>query len=325
MAIVTFEKTYEFDVNHEIGAGMGEAEFYGYVPWRIKDRLINWTNNPWTVALSSNASDVGADDYWDDWTDLHWNPAGVAHSWIVLSCSQGGQLLIDLKATSTREDIIKVAWSCEGAYTEGTTLNAPTAYDEVALIDNDQWIDSYGPYLIQMHLIHSTDGQIDHILLTQSGSSFFYWCHNTVQCPVANYSLNNVFFSTASKIGSRCSYSYHTDIQQWVGKASVTGDTAGMFRFGLTSLVMGVTGNNLGQIITGANSLSGKYVLYPIGIMSMTVGVEGRHGRLADQWFCPSTLATGTTLEEVPGSPTYELAVFANMVLPWNGTSPVVS
>ncbi len=331
MAIVPFEKSYEFFVNHQFGSGMTEMEQNAYVFWKIKDRLINWTQGAWSVHSSSDgSSNVGAADYWLDYTtDILWNETGLAHSWVVLERPDGAQLLIECRGPTTRTDYITCKWSHEGLFTGGSLTNPPSAADQQALLDRNQWYDTAGPRTMYMHLIHATDGSIDHMLLTYNGAAFFYWCSQTVLSPVDNYTLHNVFFARENTgvTSYRTTYAMHTEAQYWAGKKSVTADSEGLFRFGLTTLIGNSAGtpNDMGALVPLANSISGKCVLYPIGIVSMSVGYEGRHGRFADHWMAPGSLATGTTIEENPLSPTYEIAVFPHMAIPWDGTVPVVS
>jgi hypothetical protein len=333
MALVTFKKSYDFLVNQVIdGAGLGTHDFMKYQIWAIKNTLISYPNNPWVVLWSSDATSAGAADYWTDWTKVNFHSGTNPHSWVVLDSFGGGQLLIDCKSSaSTREDIITIKWSNEGLFVGPGTVNvAPVATDEHVMLNTVNW----RPYVYdgdilptQLHGIHSTDGEIDHIILTFNGTPFLYWGKQTVQCSVPNYDLKNIFFARTnnSLSTSRLSYGVHSEQQYWACKKNSSGDATGIFNCGLTVMVGETTGNDLGQIVTGPNSPSGKYQFYPIGMMSLTAGFEGRHGQLFDQWFVPSSLKTGFTLEEDYDSPTYELAVFANMALPCDGSVPQVS
>jgi hypothetical protein len=177
------------------------------------------------------------------------------------------------------------------------------------------------------HFIHATDGSADHMIICYNGVPFFYWAMCDVADRVDNYTLPGVAFgvSNSNVAASRMSYAIHTEQGYWGGKSNASGSAAGVFRFGLTNLVMGTTGNDLGQLVPGMNSIAQQYALYPVGIMSLTAGLEGRHGRLPDMWMAPSSLSTGDSIEEDPANPTYELVVFGNIILPWNGTVPVVA
>lgn len=331
MAVVTLQKSYDFNVNQVItGAGLDLHEFMRYTIWKIKDTLVNYANNPWVVSYSSDATSAGAADYWTDWTKVHFHSGTNAHSWVLLDSYAGGQLLIDCKSTaSTREDYLTVKWSNEGLFVGPGTVNvAPVAVDEHVLLNVQQWR-NYVYYIkpIQLHGIHSTDGEIDHIILTADSVPFLYWGRQTVQGPVPNYTLNNIFFAITNDLSStsRMSYAAHSEQQYWSCKKSASGDATGMFKCGLTVLVANTTGNDLGQVVTSANTMSGKSPLYPIGMMSMSAGFEGRHGYLVDQWFIPSATARGASYEEDPDSPTFEVVTFGDMAVPWNGTPPVVS
>lgn len=333
MALVILEKTYEFAVNQVFtGSGQTEDEQKRYILWNCKDQMISWTNNPWTVVQSSGYTgswQAGYADYWTTWEAVLWNSTGNNHSWCVLESVGGGQLLLDCNGASTRTDLMTVKWSPEGLFGAGTTTTAPTAPDEGTCYSTGvAWLPSLSVQTWQMHMIHSTDGEIDHVLWTYNGYNITGWIHQTASCPVANYTLNEVFcgIATNSLSANAMTFSRHMDQQYWQGKKEATGDGSGIFDFGLSSLV-GYNGawNDMAGLVSGPNGISGKYAMYPIGILSDSVGADGRHGELVDQWFVPTNLPTGATLEENPLSPTYEIAVFANMAFPWSGAVPVVS
>lgn len=332
MSIVTLNKSYDFLVNQVIdGEGLDTHAFMRQPIWEIKNTLVSYPNNPWTVLWSSDATSAGATDYWVDATAVVFHSGTNPHSWVVLGSYAGGQLLIDCKSSaSTREDIITIKWSNEGLFVGPGTVNvAPVAADEHVLLNAVQWRNYVydGDILpVQLHGIHSTDGEIDHVILTFGGVPFLYWAKQTIQCRVTNYNLGNIFFAhTCDSVNtSRMGYGSHTDQQWWAGKKDYSGDGTGIFSCGLTNFV-GSSTNELGSVLPGANTFSGYSPLYPIGMMSMSAGYEGRHGQLVDQWFTPSSFSTGFTFEEDKDNPTFELAVFGSMLLPWNGTPPVVS
>jgi hypothetical protein len=339
MAVALIEKSYEWIVNELLDPAMGEQDQNAFVFWNMKEKLTNWTSNPWTVAGSGDAS-AGAMDSVDRWvdytTDLTWQRFGVPRSWIVLEHPNGQQILIDCWANAdTRRDYIHFAFSGEGLFTGGSATACPTAVDGVELLPGGEvtpgslspWFDSAGPRAMYAHFIHATDGSADHMIICYNGVPFFYWAMCDVADRVDNYTLPGVAFgvSNSNVAASRMSYAIHTEQGYWGGKSNASGSAAGVFRFGLTNLVMGTTGNDLGQLVPGMNSIAQQYALYPVGIMSLTAGLEGRHGRLPDMWMAPSSLSTGDSIEEDPANPTYELVVFGNIILPWNGTVPVVA
>jgi hypothetical protein len=333
MAIVTFEKTYEFFVNHILdGSGQTEDDQSRDMIWHIKNQLISWTNYPWDVDQScgyTGSWQVGYDDYWPDYSALLWNSTGNDHAWCVLNAPTGGQLLLDCNGSSTRTDLMTVKWSPEGLFGAGTTTTAPTAVDEHTCYNQgSSWKNTSSVLTFQLHMIHSTDGEIDHVMFTYNATPFLYWVRQTVEGRVDGYTLPVVFAGVISTnlANSAMTYSRHVEQTYWKGKKSASGDGTGIFTCGLTHpITRDAPGDECGQIVTSANDISEAYVLYSIGIASFGAGLTGRHGYIVDQWMVPSALVTGSTLEEDPLLPTYELAVFANMALPWNGTVPVVS
>lgn len=72
-----------------------------------------------------------------------------------------------------------------------------------------------------------------------------------------------------------------------------------------------------GQNFTGANELSGEWELNPVGIVSLTAGVRGRLGQLADVWFAPTSMTLGQTM---PANTSRQFCCMGQMVLPWDGS-----
>ena len=332
MAMPTLEKTYEFFVNHNYGGGMTDHEWSAYSFWKIKDRLVNWSSNPWTVVSSSNKSIAGAADYWLDYTtDVNWGNAGYTHSWIVLERPTGGQLLLDCKANaSTREDYCALAWSNEGLFTGGSTTNCPTAADEQYFIGSAttyfNWSNGTAK-ASQLHMIHSTDGEIDHILMTYNGTAFLYWSAVTPICPVSDYTLLNLFWGRGNDTMAAIPTAGNLlTTPYWRGKISASGDGTGKFTGQTTALITGYSSSAywfINQSPT-VNDFSNRYPMYPMALYSDTAGYEGRHCSFSDMWLVKG-LSTGDTLEENALSPTYEFAVFNELALPWNGTLPEVA
>lgn len=334
MAILTFDKEYEFSVNEVLdGSGQTEDDQSRDMIFRIKDHLIGWTNHPWSVDQSSgyvsSTWEVGYADNWPDYSALLWNSSGNSHAWCVLNSPMYGQMLIDCNGASTRTDLMTIKWSPESLFGAGTAAYAPTASDEMTCFTTGvKWKPWSAVATFQLHMIHATDGSGDHAFFTGNGVPFVYWGRHEVESPVDNYTLPEIFTAilTDSQTASAMTYSRHTEQLYWKGKRSASGDGTGIFTCGLTDAISRyATGEDCGQIVTGVNELSTTYMLYPLAVFSGSAGSLGRHGYVSDHWMVPSTLTTGTTIEQDPMSPTYEIAVFQNMALPWNGTVPVVS
>jgi hypothetical protein len=176
-------------------------------------------------------------------------------------------------------------------------------------------------------MIHSTDGEVDHIFVTYNGTPFLYWGAVTPTCPVAGYTLNNVFWARLNDdMGTQTSLGRFVETPYWVGKIAASGDGTGLWTAQATALITGLSSSAYwfyNQSPT-VNDFSNRYPMYPMGLYSETAGYEGRHCALPDMWLVKGP-STGDTLEADALSPTYEFAVFGNLALPWNGTLPEVA
>ena len=64
MALPTLEKTWQFNVNQAIATtGVVNTDAQNLL-FRIKQTLIGFSSNPWTVVRSSNSVTTGASDLW---------------------------------------------------------------------------------------------------------------------------------------------------------------------------------------------------------------------------------------------------------------------
>ena len=171
MTLPTIEKTWQFNVNRNVGALSSNTQVNKQLLLDMKNMLIatsslgTWTNaagatitptNPWTVRYSCNGTTAGtAGDGVDRWQSLSdMNPGqmtgvnsltSAARSWIVLkntTLDGGGnfQVLFDwLSDTNLGSTFWGDYGSCvmyvsrTAGFTGGTTTSRPTATDEVFL------------------------------------------------------------------------------------------------------------------------------------------------------------------------------------------------
>jgi hypothetical protein len=90
MALPTAVKTHQYDVNVAYAALGTAAADYKRLLRGIKNTLIGFASNAWTVVGSSSGIAAGLDavDRWSADSDLVQAAAGNAHSWIVLKQAQ---------------------------------------------------------------------------------------------------------------------------------------------------------------------------------------------------------------------------------------------
>lgn len=79
-----------------------------------------------------------------------------------------------------------------------------------------------------------------------------------------------------------------------------------------------------GLVSRRRHGLTGKFELYPMGLVTIDQGAAGRLGERYDIWWVSEGLLNGTTIPVTPAR-TREFRVFNNMLAVWDGTVPVVS
>lgn len=324
MALPVLEKTYTFSVNEAYG-GVSAAADHTAMLFAIKDRLTSYLSNPWVVHSSSNGvgGSAGLGDYWLSTADLDWSNGGV-RSWIVLTMPNGGQVLLDCNGTSgPTERLLGVYYSAGGLYdaSGASTSVLPTATDENVIFTNGAWF--AGQTIAQnykLHFIHSNDGENSMVIGFHSGNNRFFMGSLKVQDPVAGWDYPHVFHMLTDANADHMTYTRMRAQQLWYTRTTAAGIN---FVGGLTC--EGFLSDAIGQETVAVNVFSGDWPMAPMGFASTTLNARGRHGRIADLWYGPTALNSGDTLEENPGAPTREFAQFADIIVPWDGSVPLIA
>lgn len=326
MALPVPDKTWQFNVNQAIPAQANALTTNRRVMRTMKNTLIGFGSNPWTVQGSSNSSAAAMDsvDRWGSDTDLVANIAGSAHSWIVLrqtGVSSTFELCIDLNSNTPQNSYCERYISSVG-FTGGTTLNRPTATDEILLpasqtgwgivTTNTSWV---------IHGMQSTDGQATYMFLMTANTVQAMLGFGRIKNPVSG--LTNpcyAFWETETPFNS-ATVSESAD-SSFFSVSLVKG--AGATPTGMTMFMTTEAAENsiLTELFVVPNDFNGEYPIFPIGLASNTVSNRGRHGQVFDMWIGLSTLLTGDTY---PNDTSRQFAHFGTYILPWNGSVMVTA
>lgn len=362
--VPTHEKTYQFATNRALYTGGTSLELHQDAMLYMKDTMTGWASSPWTVTQSCKYTNGGggggtliSDFVWgpgDLWTlpgHLFWgNPY---FSWTVLQAPVGSmQILIVLNYTPAT---CIMHLSPEGLFTTGTgpgVAGWPTAVDEIRVYGygfgaqpTHSWLhDRNSVYPGQIHMLHSTDGELSMFICCANGIVSGHWVFWKSQNPQTGWGAPYSFFTTdCSDTNEGLSYdtglSYPQTLYAWaISKANYTGDAGSPFYHGLTMEGFRPgTGNTLpvGKLWSGANAISGAYPMSPVHCCSTSWldaaggpdiwGERGYLGRIPDLYCTATGLTTGDTIEADPGTPTQEWAVMGDAVVPWDGSTPVTS
>jgi hypothetical protein len=321
MSLPTLDKTWQFTVNNAFKAqGTTLATAQLTVRTGIKDPLIGFGSNPWTVRGSSNsvAAAMDAVDRWAADANLVWANVGSAHSWIVLrqtGIATNFELCMDL--TSAAADGQNMVWvvSPSAGFTGGTTLNRPTATDEIVLV-GAKWGATGTNQQLVTHLMQSTDGQCTRIIVCQGNVSSGIVILDKVKAPVSGWT-NPSYAIAATSNGAE---------QGTISNFYATANGRGYHNSIIMSLYATCEGYGASGLVptaqTSPNDISGEFPMSPMGIASDTGGCRGRHGDLFDLWYgLASGLGTGTSY---PNANTKQFVQFGDIVFPWDGVAAPV-
>lgn len=324
MALPTLEKTWDYDFNNLAG-NLGNQELDNADTWvKIKDILIGMPGGFWSVLASSDGTGGNADlnDNWTDYTNITWNTAGNAHSWMVLENSATGfQICMDCASSTFSSEQSTVYMSPGGNYALGgvlSNLNRPSAVDEVSLklLGKTGYTLPAGRYI---HAWCSDDGECTRVIVCVGGAAQQFWLLDQLQNPVeplaGPWSTPFVgVVESSDAISDLPTYGNYND------RAALHGVYSGEFLAYMTS--EGYASAMAGENLTTVDSLSNAWVMCPIGVISTTALNNGRKGYLSDIWWGSTTRLTGDTY---PNDGSYQFVQFGDMILPWDGSTPLIS
>jgi len=318
MALPTLSKTWQFNVNNQTTAqGTALADCRKTLRG-IKDAMIGFATNPWTVRYSCDSVTAGtAGDGVDRWsadTNLVWANAGTAHSWIVLRQTGIGttyELLISCENATPSN--LTLLTSISG-FSGGSTTARPTATDELTVASSVQWI-AGTDVSNRWSVMQSTDGQCTRILVGYSGNFTTLIVLDKPNNPTTGWSTPNFSALYFASGGLNTNTTGVISATSPVARSRI-GSTNGS-----VSLTIEGMGNNfstdtaIGNI---ANEVDSSWDMWPLGIACITSGVRGRHGSLFDLWAVSTVRASG---DMIPADGSNQFAVFGSFVLPWNGSA----
>lgn len=320
MALPTLSKTWQFNVNNQTTA-QGSALADSRKTLRgIKDAMIGFATNPWTVRYSCDSVTAGtAGDGVDRWsadTKLVWANAGTAHSWIVLRQTGIGptyELLISCEGTSATGSLLTILTSISG-FSGGSRTARPTATDELTVASSGQWI-SGSDVSNRWSVMQSTDGQCTRILVGFGGNFTTLIVLDKPNNPTTGWSTPN--FSALYFIAGGLSITTANFISL---TSPLARSRIGSVNGSVTLTIEGIGNNFATDITIGniANEVDSSWDMWPLGIACLTSGARGRHGSLFDLWAISTARASG---DMIPADGSNQFAVFGNFVLPWNGSA----
>ncbi len=331
MALPTLTKTWQFNVNFtQSDTALARAQQSMH---QIKEALIGFSTLPWTVVYSSDSAVAGSAgdgvDRWDASTDVVW--AAGNHSWMVLkqaSVSSNFQVCWDMGADISN---IELVISPSAGFTGGSISARPTATDEQIIVSDSAWgrgSSAVSTDQIPLHCMMSDDGEVTRIIFNRSGDVSGYISFEKPINPVSGWTLPwFVAFSCENNTTPNESMTYakmRDDLASSVDtvfiKSVMPNPTERLTQMRMSSDGFGTSAT--GTAFTGSNDISAEYEMNPASICCTIRPNRGVHGQIADIWFVSTDPSTGDTF---PDDSSEQFAVFDNMAVPWNGTTPVIT
>ena len=326
MTVPTNQKTWPTTYLNQAVAAQGSADATSKLLIRtLKNSLIGFASNPWTVRGSSNSVAAGMDqvDRWSANSNLVWNSEGSAHSWIVLrqtGIATNFELCINCTSTAP-------GFGCfispSAGFTVGSTTARPTATDSITLqADNTVWAGADAAHVLSVFV--SSDGQCTRVFCFRAGSNNGFIILDKADNPVSGWGNPCVAYCVGTQTGECVTAA---NLGSLSAGAQGRG-AAGGIRLAMTAeATLGSPSSlpALAGVGDAANDYDSNWPFFPIGLVSTTVSNKGRHGSLFDAWVKPSGVSNGDTFpNDVNDRRFFAVGQFLH---PWtaNATAPVIT
>jgi hypothetical protein len=297
--------------------------------FNIKNILVSFSSNPWTVVSSSNSVTASVGDNWNSSTDIVWSTGN--HSWIVLQKpTTNTQILLSADRASSTELIIQ--WSPDGYFTGGTVSTDPTATDSITITSGGNWDGGQSSRYGFVHVWHTEDGSKTRIILsTDAGDPQGFWMFDEVT-PLSDSWSHPEIVAFVSDVVSATSFGNNTG---WTTYPPSPGfkiyNNSVDYNASLAPLVLDVVpsgfGGNSWHSIQDYNSQISAFIDDPsfswsaLLIYSDDTGARGAHAFLEDLFLSSDALESGVTFPN--DSLNRRWAQFGHFVLPWIGGDTV--
>lgn len=309
----------------------------------LKNSLIGFGSNPWTVTRSCDSSTVSASDLWSATSDIIWSngPLSNGFSWIVLhNSAMGIYLLIALDCIFLNNGItIHVACS-RNAFTGGSTTTFPVSTDVMYLIGDTTFIpggssnwkewgtglSAYTDRQYVLSVLHSNDGEHTRIFIWHGGSLLGLWAMDKPALPSGGWTNPFTFMHLTLGLDSGLMDfdEIITEDYNFVAYFPVkahNGTTVN--RVNLHMLLptsnTGTTQEEMAGLYTANHPLSGNKVGYAHRVISEDDEFQTWNHKPADMWHIPTTVTAGDSFP-ASGS-THQFVAMGGLLFPWDGAN----
>ena len=323
MTLPTLSKTWNFDVNNTGGVN-SSAMADGQLTLHGIKNAMKALPSPWTVISScdkTTAENNTGVDLLDVSTKLYWAYSGSAHSWIVLEqagVGAGFQVCFDLNQYSAYQWNAFVSPSAGfgsvNGGTNGTTLNRPTATDEINISGGGSWGPPNSAFILKWHLMQSTDGECNRLIICNKNTCGF-WIFDKPRDPITAWTVPVIAggYGTGGTANA-------ADYTQWnTGSTHLFSRITDVVNFYMTGECIAL--NMWPKLITGPDDLNGEWPMLPIGLVCSVAPHRGKKGTVYDLWWGSTGVVNGSTY---PDDGTRQFVQFDHLIFPWNGSLPLI-
>lgn len=307
----TPNKTYQITQEYITGASGTEVGQKYYLAF--KNRLTGPVLNPWVVMRScakvgGTTWTTSASDLWTSYNEVYFGDSGK-YPWVVMKQSAiapNFQVLFWCRSAVSWDMYV----SESAGFTGGSELVRPTATDEIQICTNEETGTS-GYDNVHQFVWVSTDGEVTFLVSYNSNRTYVFLTVQKPKNPVSGWV--NPWFVTV--MGSS-NATWHPLTPDQLEDTGYTKAARGDLRYtyeGISTLAMGE------DTFTGPDDINAgtPYNLYPIGLLSETLGFRGRKGEVYDAWF-----TVWNDESTMPDDLSRQFIVCDRLALPWDGSQP---
>jgi hypothetical protein len=339
----TLAKTWTFDTNNVVNTGA--------ILTNVQTATLGIKNAfkaaGWTVKGSSNGTVAAMDgvDRWSVITDLVFGQSGSATSWIVLenAALAAGHFQLCLRpfyrvVTGHYHYGINLTATSDVAFSGGSTTAAPTSTTQFTLAGLDSSGKTFpgqvypGPtaYQIVWNVEASSDLECTRMQVMCAGACVSWWSFEKMKNPSSgmddhrNYVATVYNFAGTSGTGSNLpTIANFSDDCAW-SHCYVPSGASIVDRAPYLTCECCADEPIVDLLTAGDPEDSGAWPLCPIGVVSLNSPAlsYGRIGELYDMWWGATTMITGSTH---PGDGSKQFVKMGGLVIPWDGTAPVIT
>lgn len=342
MALPTLDKTWQHDLNNFFAADntpAGNAFITRQeIIFQVIQSLTGFASSPWThVASSDSVTTSTVSNLILSRANVVWGVGGGSNrSWIVLrqtGLSSNFEILLDFQETSG-ENGSRFFFSVapDGFDLSGISISNPpsTSLGQHGVVSSEtQYGGGENSSTILDTVVNvqmSDDGEVTRINVRRNNIPAAAWRIEAIKNSAANMSMPVVWTPLFAVQDSPLTPAL-TVARFYIGANLNFLQMINGIPYLATEVHQSmdqVGTNSLSETMIGTNAFDGDEELYEAGLVSLDNATEGVMGDVYDLWWVPDT-GSGNDADLYPADGSRQFMRFEHMVLPWDGSVPVLA